>query len=449
MPDPRYPPRIGHDTCTDAPAWRHEVNDPANRIPHLLVIGGGFAGLWATRALARAPLRITLLDRSNHHLFQPLLYQVATAGLSAPDIAAPLRHILRRQRNVEVRLGEAASIDAAGRRVELTDGTLLEFDYLLLASGATHAYFGNDAWAAHAPGLKSLDDALGLRRQLLLAFERAEACEDPDERAAWLSFAIVGGGPTGVELAGTLAEIARHTLKDEFRRIDPASARVRLVEAGPRVLASFPEALSAKAQRQLERLGVEVSTGIPVTAIDAGGYRLGEDYVPARTVVWAAGVAASPLARSLGVPLDRAGRVPVEADLGVPGHPHIFVAGDLATVKREDGSPVPGVAPAAKQMGRHVASAIHARLYGKPAKAFRYRDFGNLATIGRMAAVVDVHGFKLSGLLAWWFWLAAHVFFLIGFRNRLVVLLNWAWAYWSYQRAARIILGQNPPDPPG
>ncbi|KAF1687133.1 FAD-dependent oxidoreductase [Pseudoxanthomonas broegbernensis] len=413
------------------------------RLPHLVVIGGGFAGLWATRALAKAPLRITLLDRSNHHLFQPLLYQVATAGLSAPDIAAPLRHILRRQCNVQVRLGEATGIDPAARRVALADGGALGFDYLLLASGATHAYFGNDQWAAHAPGLKSLDDALHLRRQLLLAFERAEACDDPAERAAWLSFAVVGGGPTGVELAGTLAEIARHTLKDEFRRIDPASARVRLVEAGPRVLASFPEELSRKARRQLERLGVEVSTGVPVTAIDGGGYRLGEDYVHARTVVWAAGVAASPLARALGVPLDRAGRVIVEPDLSVPGHPHVFVAGDLAAVQRADGRPVPGVAPAAKQMGRHVAASLRARLRGVQAGAFGYRDFGNLATIGRMAAVVDLHGFKLSGLLAWWFWLAAHVFFLIGFRNRLVVLLNWAWAYWSYQRAARIILGRD------
>lgn len=414
-----------------------------DRLPHLLVVGGGFAGLWATRALAGAPLRITLLDRSNHHLFQPLLYQVATAGLSAPDIAAPLRHILRRQRNVEVRLGEATSIDPARRQVVLADGTALDFDYLLLASGATHAYFGNDHWAGHAPGLKSLDDALHLRRRLLLAFERAEACTDPGERAAWLSFAIVGGGPTGVELAGTLAEIARHTLKDEFRHIDPASARVRLVEAGPRVLASFPEELSHRARRQLEKLGVEVSTGVPVTAIDGAGYRLGDAFVPARTVVWAAGVAASPLARSLGVPLDRAGRVPVEPDLSVPGQPHVFVAGDLAAVKQANGAAVPGVAPAAKQMGRHVAVAIRARLQGAGARPFRYRDFGNLATIGRMAAVVDLHGFKLSGLLAWWFWLAAHVFFLIGFRNRLVVLLNWAWAYWSYQRAARIILGKD------
>ncbi len=415
-------------------------------LPHVVVVGGGFAGLWAIRALANAPVRITVVDRSNHHLFQPLLYQVATAGLSAPDIAAPLRYILRRQANAEVRLAEVAAVDPAARTVKLDDGAELAFDYLLLATGATHAYFGHDEWAAHAPGLKSLDDALELRRKLLLAFERAEACEDPAERAAWLDFAIVGGGPTGVELAGTLAEIARHTLRDQFRHIDPASARVRLLEAGPRVLASFPEDLSEKARRQLEKLGVEVRTGVPVTAIDAGGYRLGEEYVRSRTIVWAAGVAASPLARSLGVPLDRAGRVPVEPDLSVPGYPQVFVAGDLAAVSRADGTPVPGVAPAAKQMGRHVATAIRARLRGVPSPAFRYRDFGNLATIGRMAAVVDLHGFKLSGVLAWWFWLAAHVFFLIGFRNRLSVLLNWAWAYWSYQRGARIILGRDADD---
>ena len=409
-------------------------------LPHVVIVGGGFAGLWATRALASAPVRITLVDRGNHHLFQPLLYQVATAGLSAPDIAAPLRHILRRQANVEVRMATVARIDAAGRRIELDDGGTIVFDYLLLASGATHAYFGNDHWAEHAPGLKTLEDALGLRRKLLLAFERAEAAADPAERDAWLSFAVVGGGPTGVELAGTLAEIARHTLKDEFRNIDPAQARVRLVEAGPRVLASFPEDLSEKARRQLERLGVEVSTGTPVADITADGYRLGDDFVPAKTVVWAAGVAASPLGRSLGVPLDRAGRVPVEPDLSVPGHPDIFVAGDLAAIA-QDGRPVPGVAPAAKQMGRHVAQSIRARLQSRATTPFAYKDYGNLATIGRMAAVVDFGRLKFSGLPAWWFWLTAHVFFLIGFRNRLVVLLNWFWAYWSYQRAARIILG--------
>jgi NADH dehydrogenase len=414
-------------------------------LPHMVIVGGGFAGLWATRALADAPVRITLVDRCNHHLFQPLLYQVATAGLSSPDIAAPLRHILRKQRNVEVRLAEVSDIDAASKRVSFSDGTTLEFDYLLLASGATHAYFGHDEWAAHAPGLKTLDDALRLRRHLLLAFERAEVETDPALRAAWLNFAIVGGGPTGVELAGTLAEIARHTLKNEFRNINPSDARVRLIEAGPRVLSSFPEDLSEKAKRQLQKLGVEVSTGVPVTDIDASGYRLGEEFIPARTVVWAAGVAASPLARSLGVPLDRAGRVPVQPDLSVPGFPDIFVAGDLASVQ-QDGKPVPGVAPAAKQMGRHVADAIRARISNTAAAAFRYRDYGNLATIGRMAAIVHFGKLKLSGLLAWWFWLAAHVFFLIGFRNRLIVLLNWAWAYWSYQRGARIILGRDEGD---
>ncbi|MCA0300620.1 MAG: NAD(P)/FAD-dependent oxidoreductase [Proteobacteria bacterium] len=410
---------------------------------HFVIVGGGFAGLWATRALASAPVRITLIDRHNHHLFQPLLYQVATAGLSAPDIAAPLRHILRKQANVEVRLAEVAAIAPQEKHVVLADGTTIAYDALLLATGATHAYFGHDEWARHAPGLKTLDDALQLRRHLLLAFERAEAETDPGKRAAWLSFAIVGGGPTGVELAGTLAEIARHTLKNEFRRIDPSQARVRLVEAGPRVLASFPDTLSEKARSQLERLGVEVVTGTPVSDITDEGCRLGETFIPAKTVVWAAGVAASPLARTLGVSLDRAGRVPVQPDLSVAGHPDIFVAGDLAAVT-SDGRPVPGVAPAAKQMGRHVAQVLRARLDGRASPGdFRYQDYGNLATIGRMAAVVDFGRLKFSGLLAWWFWLTAHVFFLIGFRNRLVVLLNWCWAYWSYQRGARIILGKD------
>ncbi len=410
--------------------------------PHLVVIGGGFAGLWASRALADAPLRITLVDRRNHHLFQPLLYQVATAGLSSPDIAAPLRHILGRQRNIEVRLGEVVSIDKHARKVQLGDGSQIAYDLLLVASGATHAYFGHDEWAADAPGLKTLDDALYLRRKLLLAFERAEAEPDPAKRAAWLSFAIVGGGPTGVELAGTLAEIARHTLKNEFRHINPADAKVRLVEAGPRVLSSFPEVLSLKARRQLEKLGVEVLTGTAVNHIDGQGFQLGDTHVPARTVVWAAGVAASPLARTLEVPLDRAGRIQVEPDLTVSGHPEIFAGGDLVSLMQANGRPVPGVAPAAKQMGSYVAQVIRARLAGKPAPPpFRYNDQGNLATIGRMAAIVHVGKLQLSGLLAWWFWLAAHVFFLIGFRNRLVVLLNWAVAYWSYQRSARIILG--------
>jgi NADH dehydrogenase len=425
-------------------------------IPHIVIVGGGFAGLWATRALARADVRITLIDRRNHHLFQPLLYQVATAGLSAPDIAAPLRHILRGQRNVEVRMGEVVAIDGAAKSVVLRDGEVLRYDFLLLASGATHAYFGHDDWAPHAPGLKTLDDALAIRRRLLLAFERAESAENAQDRAAWLNFAVVGGGPTGVELAGTLAEIARHTLRDEFRRIDPAEAKVRLIEAGPRVLPSFPESLSAKARAQLEELGVEVVTGTPVSAIEAEGYVLGDSFVGAHTVVWAAGVAASPLGAMLDAPRDRAGRVQVEADLSVPGYPEIFVAGDLASVQ-QNGKPVPGVAPAAKQMGAHVAKVIRARLCsarnageGNAASSvgatsrtlpFRYRDFGNLATIGRMAAVVQFGKLKLSGVLAWWFWLVIHIFFLIGFRNRLIVMINWAWAYWSYQRAARIILG--------
>ena len=424
---------------------------PRERTPHLVIVGGGFAGLWATRALASERIRITLIDRRNHHLFQPLLYQVATAGLSAPDIAAPLRHILGHQHNVEVRLGEVTRIEKDARSVHLADGSVLAYDSLLLASGATHAYFGNDQWANDAPGLKTLDDAIALRRKLLLAFEYAEAEPDPAKKAAWLSFAVVGGGPTGVELAGTLAEIARHTLRNEFRHIDPASAKVRLVEAGPRVLSSFPEVLSLKARRQLEKLGVEVLTGTPVSHIDSQGFQLGDTFIAARTVVWAAGVAASPLGATLEVPLDRAGRVQVLPDLTLPGHPEVFVAGDLAALSQADGRPVPGVAPAAKQMGRHVAETVRARLRGKPAPgAFTYADYGNLATIGRMAAIVHLGRLQLSGVLAWWFWLAAHVVFLIGFRNRMVVLLNWAVAYWSYQRSARIIFGnaRPPKDPP-
>lgn len=415
---------------------------PGTHDHRVVIVGGGFAGLWATRALKDAPVCVTLIDRANHHLFQPLLYQVATAGLSSPDIAAPLRHILRRQANVEVRMAGVAAVEPEQRRVRLDDGGTIAYDTLLLASGATHTYFGHDEWAGFAPGLKTLDDALLLRRRLLLAFEHAEGETDPARRAAWLHFAIVGGGPTGVELAGTLAEISRHTLKGEFRHIEPAGATVRLIEAGPRVLSSFPESLSAKAAAQLQRLGVEVVTGKAVAEITAEGYRLGDEFVPARTVVWAAGVAASPIASTLGVTLDHAGRVPVLPDLSVPGHPDIFVAGDLATLT-QDRAPVPGVAPAAKQMGRHVGRTIANRLAGKQTPPFRYHDYGNLATIGRMAAVVDIRGFRLSGLLAWWFWLAAHVFFLIGFRNRLVVLLNWFAAYWTYQRAARIIVGRD------
>ena len=415
-------------------------------MPHLLVIGGGFAGLACVRGLASAPLRITLVDRANHHLFQPLLYQVATAGLSAPDIAAPLRHILRHQRNVQVLMGQVDGMDVETRTVQL-HGMLaaqpLHYDYLVVASGATHAYFGHEAWAAHAPGLKTLDDALLIRRRLLLAFERAESARSAEERRALLHFAIVGGGPTGVELAGTLAEIARHTLRHEFRQFDSRQASVRLIEAGPSLLASFPTALQQRARAQLEALGVEVCCGTPVQDISGQGYCLGEQFVPCCTVLWAAGVAASPLGKLLAAPLDRAGRVLVNPDLTLPGHPEVFVAGDLAAVSRPDGRPVPGVAPAAKQMGRYLANSLRVRLAGRQPVPFVYADQGNLATIGRMAAVVDLGWLQFSGLLAWWFWLGAHVFFLIGFRNRLSVLLNWALAYWTYQRGARIVLGDD------
>jgi NADH dehydrogenase len=419
---------------------------PDAALPHVVVLGGGFGGLWATRALASAPVRITLVDRTNHHLFQPLLYQVATAGLSAPDIAAPLRHILRRQANVTVRLDEARAIDLSARRVRLAGGEL-GYDYLLVATGATHAYFGRDDWAPHAPGLKTLEDALAIRARVLSAFEAAEREDDAARREAWLNFVVIGGGPTGVELAGTLAEIARHTLPREFRRADVRRARVHLVEAGPRVLPSMPESLSEATRRQLSTLGVDVHTGAPVTAIDAEGVDVGGERIAARTVLWAAGVAASPLGRQLGLDTDRAGRVPVAPDLSLPSHPEVFVVGDLASVTSA-GRPVPGVAPAAKQMGAHAAAVIRDRLRGTTGQPFRYRDYGNLATIGRMAAVVHFGRLKLSGLLAWWFWLVAHLFFLIGFRNRIIVLVNWAWSYWTYQRHARIIVGRAKDAPP-
>jgi NADH dehydrogenase len=408
--------------------------------PHVVIVGGGFAGLWATRALRTAAVRITLVDRTNHHLFQPLLYQVATAGLSSSDIAAPLRRILRKQDNVEVRLATVDRIEVDERRLHLDDESSLDYDILVVATGATHAYFGHDDWAPFAPGLKTLKDAVRIRRRILIAFERAEAESDAAKRAAWLNFAVVGAGPTGVELAGTLAEIAHHTLRREFRHIDPASAKVRLIEAGPRVLSTFPESLSEKARKQLDRLGVDVVTGKPVTDINDDGYRLGDEFVAAKTIVWAAGVAASSLAKSLRVPLDRAGRVHVLPDLTVPGHPEIFVAGDLASIAIGD-KPVPGIAPAAKQMGAYVATVIRDRLAGKAARPFMYKDYGNLATIGRMAAIVDIRGFKFSGALAWFFWLIAHVFFLIGFRNRLSVMINWVWAYATYDRAARVVVG--------
>ncbi|HEV7139302.1 MAG TPA: NAD(P)/FAD-dependent oxidoreductase [Steroidobacteraceae bacterium] len=406
--------------------------------PRVIIVGGGFGGLSAARALHSAAVDVLLIDRGNHHTFQPLLYQVATAGLAAPSIAAPLRQILRDQRNATVLLGEARTVDIAGRSVDV-DGVSYPYDNLVVAAGSTHAYFGHDDWARYAPGLKTLEDALHIRARVLTAFERAEATADPAERTEWLTFPIVGAGATGVELAGTLAEIARHTLKREFRHIDPATAKILLVEAGPRVLPSFPPSLSAKARRQLERLGVIVRTGQPVTQLDERGVCIGDERIGARTVLWAAGVAASPLGVTLGVGVDRAGRVPVTAELGVPGHPEVFVVGDLAAVP--DGSgPIPAIAPAAKQMGHYAAAAILARLSGRRIGPFRYRHFGSLATIGRMAAVADFGRVRLSGILAWWIWLTAHIFFLIGFRNRLVVLIDWAEAYWSYRRGARIII---------
>ena len=427
--------------------------------PRVLIIGCGFGGLAATRALAGAAVDITLVDRSNHHLFQPLLYQVATAGLSAPSIAAPIRHMLRRQRNVTVLMAEVSGIDKAARRVTLADGQRLDYDFLIVAAGATHSYFGHDDWAEHAPGLKTLEDAFRLRGRVLKAFEQAELEPDPALQSAHLSFVVIGGGPTGVEMAGTLAEIAHHTLRDEFRRIDPARARVLLVEGSERVLQALPPALSAKAEAQLRGLGVEVQTGCRVVGIDAGGVSVqqGEGSEPrrieARTVVWAAGVAASPLGRQLDVPLDRAGRVQVDGLLRIPGHPEVFVIGDLAAAQSQapDGSlrPVPGVSPAAKQMGAHAARSILAVLRGREAglRPFRYRDYGALATIGRKAAVADLGWLQFSGYAAWLFWLFVHIYFLIGFRNRLVVLMDWAWAYWSFQRYARVVVEPAPGTP--
>ncbi|WP_426270806.1 NAD(P)/FAD-dependent oxidoreductase [Dyella kyungheensis] len=418
-----------------------EGNATSDSLRHVVILGGGFGGLAAARELADANVRVTLIDRRNHHLFQPLLYQVATAGLSAPSIAAPLRQILQKDKHVTVLMDEALDVDLERRIVHLAQGEL-PYDALIVATGATHAYFGHDEWERYAPGLKTLEDAFTIRRRVLLAFERAEREEDPAQRQAWLNFVVVGGGATGVELAGTLAEIARHTLPREFRRADPRKANILLVEAGPKLLPAFAPDLTEKARRQLEKLGVQVRLNTAVTAIDEHGVMLADTPYPARTVLWAAGVAASPLGRRLGAPVDRAGRVQVSPDLSLPGHPEVFVIGDLASVQQADGRPVPGVAPAAKQMGRHAALALKAHWRGETGTPpFRYRDDGSLATIGRMAAVAQFGRVKLSGLLAWWVWLIAHIAFLIGFRNRLVVMLDWAWAYWTYQRHARIVTG--------
>lgn len=405
--------------------------------PHIIIVGCGFAGLAAARGLRRAAARITIVDRSNHHLFQPLLYQVATAALSPADIAAPIRRILRGQKNVSVILAEATGVDIPAKRLILADGHL-DYDILVIATGATHAYFGHDEWAEHATGLKSLGDALLIRQRFLMAFEVAEREHDEARRRAWMTFVIVGAGPTGVELAGTLAEVTRQTLARDFRHINTASARVILVEAGPRVLPAYSEDLSEAARQQLERLGVSVWTGVKVTDIDAEGIHIGPERVQARTVLWAAGVAASPLAASLGAPLDRAGRVSVAPELTLPGRDDVYVIGDLAHIE-QDGTLVPGVAPAAIQQGDCAARNIVATLRGRPRESFRYVDKGMLATIGRGAAVARISRFKTSGYLAWLLWLFVHILFLIGFRNRLVVMIQWAWSYFTFDRGARLI----------
>jgi NADH dehydrogenase len=424
---------------------------PEAKRPRVVILGAGFGGLYAARALEDVPADVTVVDRRNHHLFQPLLYQVAGAQLTASDIAAPIRHVLRNQRNAEVLLGEARQIDVDARRVELEDGEL-EYDYLIVATGATHSYFGHDDWAKFAPGLKSIEDALEIRRRVFLAYETAEREPDPDRRRAFLTFVVVGGGPTGVELAGALAEISRHALKDEFRHIDPTLARIVLVEGLDRILPTFPPDLSSRAARQLERMGVSVWTNARVTDIDQMGVSLGDDRLDARTILWAAGVAASSIGRSLGAQLDRAGRVLVNAHLQVPGRQEVFVIGDLASYQ-QDGEMVPGVAPAAMQEARYVADAIARTLKGKELEPFRYKDKGMLATIGRASGVARLRHVKLSGFSAWSAWLVIHIFFLIGFKNRVRVMLEWAYAYMTYDRGSRLITGEIDrlrlvPDPP-
>ncbi|MED5618663.1 NAD(P)/FAD-dependent oxidoreductase [Ideonella sp. BN130291] len=451
----------------------HTSASPAPTRPRVVLIGCGFGGLEAVRLLSSAPVDITLVDRTNHHLFQPLLYQVATANVSAPAVSGPIRHILRREMrrgNLTVLQAEVTRIDATRRELLLDQGQALPYDHLIVAAGATHSYFGHDEWQPVAPGLKTLADAFNIRARIIGAFERAELCADTAQAQQWLNFVVIGGGPTGVELAGALVEIARHTLPDEFRRIDSRRARVVLVEGSDRVLGAFHPRLSESARRQLEKLGVEVRTGCRVTGIDHHGVTYhdaahpeqGDQRIEARTVLWGAGVAASPLGRSLaetaGATLDRAGRVVVEADLTVPGHPEISVIGDLAAAKshgKSDPKPVPGVSPAAKQMGRLAARNLLRRLRGEPAVAFRYLDYGSLATIGRKSAVVQLEvpaigEVKWGGYFAWLFWLFAHVYFLIGFRNRLIVLFDWAWSYWTFERHARVVAesAQEPKDAP-
>lgn len=408
--------------------------------PRVVIVGAGFGGLSAAKTLARAAADIIVIDRENHHLFQPLLYQVATAVLSPADIAHPIRSVLRDRRNVEVVLGEVEAIDPAAKEVILAEGRL-PYDYLILAAGATHAYFGHDEWEPLAPGLKTLEDALAIRRRILLAFEEAEREPDPERRKALMTFVVVGAGPTGVEMAGAIAEIARYSLSRDFRHIDTRDARVILVEASDRALAAFPAGLSRYAIADLKRLGVDVRLGKPVTAIAPGLVTIGDEPIAAETVIWAAGVRASPLGRSLGVALDRAGRVLVNPDLTVPGYPDIFVVGDMAMLNGPDGKPLPGVAQVAMQEGTWAAGNIERAIAGKPLLPFRYRDLGNMATIGRNAAIADIRGLRLTGFIAWLAWALVHIMNLIGFRNRILVALQWLWGYLTFQRGARLITG--------
>ena len=414
---------------TTAPAKPH----------HVVIVGAGFGGLETAFRLAGAPVRITLVDRRNHHLFQPLLYQVATASLATSEIAWPIRYLLRDRPEVTTLFATVSGVDAQGKRVLLDDGDALSYDTLVLATGARHAYFGHDEWEPFAPGLKTLEDATTLRRRILVAFERAERETDPRARAALLTFVIIGAGPTGVELAGTIAELAQHTLPPDFRNIDTRKARVVLIEAGPRVLAGFADELSAYAQASLERIDVEVMLGKPVTECSADGVVFGDTRLEARTIIWAAGVRASPAAEWLGAPCDRAGRLQVEPDLTVPDHPDIFAIGDTVTIAAWNGQPVPGIAPAAKQQGRYVAQSIKARLAGGTAAPFRYKHAGSLAQIGKRLAVIDFGRIKLRGAIAWWIWGIAHIYFLIGIRHRLSVALSWLWIYSRDQRTARLI----------
>jgi NADH dehydrogenase len=408
-------------------------------LPHVLILGGGFAGIYAAKALRNAPVRVTVVDRRNHHLFQPMLYQVATAGLNPSDIASPIRSILRRAKNIEVVLAQVDDIDVERHEVRFTDGTVVSYDYLLVATGARHSYFGHDEWEELAPGLKSLEDALEIRRRVLLAFERAEREPDPVRRHAYLTFVVVGGGPTGVEMAGAVAELRRYALRRDFRHIDPAEATVMLLEGGPRLLPSYPESLSDEAKRELRRLGVEVRTQTMVTDIRKGCVSAAGWTIPTQTVIWAAGNVASPILRCLGAPLDYAGRAVVEPDCTIPGHPEVFVLGDAAAFNHQEGGTLPGTSPVAIQMGEYAARAIEGDLAGRPRRAFSYWDKGQLAVIGRGQAVADIWKLHFGGFIAWLIWIFVHVFFLIGFRNRVMVLLQWAWSYLTYSRGARLI----------